>query len=120
MVCMHVQVLAHVADRVRQLHAAGYVHRDLKPGNVMWLPRTNRWIIIDFGSVAAVGSTARLSFTLAYAAPEVLRARLDGRGTIEVHEALDVWALGVMAFELFTGEPAFKLYNGANEVRHLP
>eukprot|EP00892_Ulva_mutabilis_P004372 jgi/Ulvmu1/2306/UM013_0154.1 len=111
-----VSVLAHVADRVRQLHAAGYVHRDLKPGNVMWLPRTNRWIIIDFGSVAAVGTTARLSYTLAYAAPEVLRARLAGAATIEVHEALDVWALGVMAFELFTGEPAFQMYNGADAV----
>jgi serine/threonine protein kinase len=49
------QMIQHVAERLATLHAAGYVHRDLKPANVMWLPRANRWTIIDFGCVAKAG-----------------------------------------------------------------
>ncbi|NJR43227.1 MAG: phosphotransferase [Akkermansiaceae bacterium] len=53
----HMQVLSHVAERLRDLHEAGYVHRDIKPGNVMWLPRTKRWTLIDFGCAAPTGTT---------------------------------------------------------------
>lgn len=58
----------------------GYVHRDLKPGNVMWLPRENHWTLIDFACVARTGEAARLGFSMAYAAPEVIAAyrRNDG------------------------------------------
>ncbi|NJR42330.1 MAG: phosphotransferase, partial [Akkermansiaceae bacterium] len=56
--CIHMQVLTHVAERLKDLHAAGYVHRDIKPGNIMWLPRKNRWTLIDFGCAARIGSKA--------------------------------------------------------------
>jgi eukaryotic-like serine/threonine-protein kinase len=91
------------------MHEAGFVHRDLKPANVMWLPRENRWTIIDFGCAARIGASAPLSFTLAYAAPEVVRAFEMGIDSIESNPALDAWSLGVMAFELLTGSPAFRL-----------
>eukprot|EP00892_Ulva_mutabilis_P004162 jgi/Ulvmu1/2117/UM127_0002.1 len=67
-------VLSNISERVADMHDAGYVHRDLKPGNVMWLPRENRWTVIDFGCVERAGREAPLKFTLAYAAPEVVRA----------------------------------------------
>ena len=68
------QVLANVALRLADFHAAGYVHRDLKPANVMWLPRENRWTVIDFGCAGRTDTTVPLSFTLVYAAPEVVNA----------------------------------------------
>jgi serine/threonine protein kinase len=69
-----VQVLAHVAMRLKDLHSGGHCHRDIKPGNIMLLQRNNRWTLIDFGSVAAIGKLASLSFTLHYAAPEAVEA----------------------------------------------
>ena len=71
-------MIHHLAMRLKDLHALGYVHRDLKPGNVMWLPRENRWTVIDFGCAARTGERARLGFSVAYAAPEVISAYRAG------------------------------------------
>ena len=101
------QVLSHIAERLKDLHAAGYVHRDIKPGNIMWLPRKKRWTLIDFGCAARTGSNASTGFSLYYAAPEVLRAYLNGASTVVATEALDAWSLGVLAIELFSGKPVF-------------
>ena len=113
-----VQVLSNISQRLADMHGAGFVHRDLKPANVMWLPRQNRWTVIDFGCIARVGDAAPLNFTLMYAAPEVVHAFVSGLPTIRAAPALDAWALGVMAFELLTGAPAFDLLTaGASAVR---
>eukprot|EP00892_Ulva_mutabilis_P002568 jgi/Ulvmu1/12311/UM088_0031.1 len=101
-------VLVHVAKRLADLHAAGYAHRDLKPANVMWLPRENRWTLIDFGCAARIGDRAPLAFTLAYAAPETVRAWRSGATDEVAAAATDAWALGAMAVQLLTREPLFE------------
>ncbi|MCA9593465.1 MAG: protein kinase [Myxococcales bacterium] len=88
-------------------HAVGIIHRDLKPDNVM-LERGGRVVITDFG-VATVredheadGKTlGGVVGTPAYMAPEQVEGarELDGRA--------DVYALGVMLFEMLTGELPF-------------
>ena len=45
----------HIAHKLEGLHEAGWVHRDLKPGNAIWLPSSNSWTLIDFGSAARTG-----------------------------------------------------------------
>lgn len=117
---MFLQVLANVAQRLEAMHRAGYAHRDLKPANVMWLPRENQWTLIDFGCAAKVGREAPLSFTLAYAAPEVIISWTSGKKTIQATEEMDAWSLGVMVFELLTGVPAFDPFmQGREEVYSL-
>ncbi|TNE90822.1 MAG: serine/threonine-protein kinase PknK [Deltaproteobacteria bacterium] len=88
------------------LHGEGAVHRDLKPGNV--LLRDGWPVIVDFGLVERFGGGTRealdlgggRAFTPRYAAPEQLRGeRVDARA--------DLYALGVMLFELVAGELPF-------------
>jgi serine/threonine protein kinase len=112
------QVLSNIATRLADMHAAGYVHRDLKPANVMWLPRENRWTVIDFGCAARIGSMQRLSFTLAYSPPEVVLALEHEQELMKATTALDAWALGIMAVELLTRAPAFRIISdGFSTVR---
>ena len=128
------QILSHVAARMAQLHAQGYAHRDLKPANVLWRPAHHSWTLLDFGcaarigaphwaapascmrrvpvrarlqAIASAGEDARLAFSLLYAPPETVHAFRANAHTVPAAAAVDVWALGVMAFELLTDAPAF-------------
>jgi serine/threonine protein kinase len=104
------QVIANVSIRLSSMHEAGYAHRDVKPANVMWLPRENQWTLIDFGCAAPLNEEAPLSYTLTHAAPEVIKAWKAGAQTCMSNTAIDAWALGVMAYELLTGKPAFDVF----------
>ena len=116
-----VQILYHVCECLMDLHKEGFVHRDLKPGNIMWLPSQNRWTLIDFGCVAKIDSDARMGFSLMYAAPEVvLGVFRERRETCKASTALGAWSVGVLAVELFTGRPALRLIEGREKARpHL-
>ncbi len=84
-------------------HAKGVLHRDLKPGNIM-IDGRGQVLIMDFGLAALADSVAGAEVrngTPAYMAPE----QLSGK---EVSERSDIYALGLVLHEIFTGERAFK------------
>jgi serine/threonine-protein kinase len=102
-------VLDEVASALGAAHAKGIVHRDLKPDNVFLVERQGRWPevkLLDFGLAKLVSAdnapvrthTGILLGTPDYMAPEQIRRR----GTIDAR--VDIYALGVMAFESLTGE----------------
>lgn len=97
-------ILQQILAGLSAAHAAGIVHRDLKPGNVMLLPDgTVR--ILDFGlaKVRDVSQTiSRVTLgTIAYMAPEQIRHQpVDAR--------TDLWATGVMLYEMLTGRTPFE------------
>lgn len=97
------QVLLDVAVRIEALHNAGWAHRDLKPGNIMFVRRTMRWVLIDFGVCAPIGSQASVRGTIKYAAPETIVALREDQRTMVSTGAVDAWSLGMIACEMLLG-----------------
>ncbi|MBX3084113.1 MAG: tetratricopeptide repeat protein [Anaerolineae bacterium] len=81
------------------LHRRDMVHRDLKPENV--LVQDGQVKVLDFGLSAAAGQLGVTSGTLPYMSPEVLRGE-------EVSPASDLYAVGVIAYEMFAGRLPFE------------
>lgn len=106
------QILDEVADALAAAHGAGVIHRDLKPNNVFLVtpPHGSRYVkLLDFGLAkktssprgsAAQTRTDSVVGTPYYMAPEQARA-------LPVSPQTDLYALGVMAFELLTGKLPF-------------
>jgi eukaryotic-like serine/threonine-protein kinase len=112
-------ILDQVFDAIGAAHAAGIVHRDLKPQNIFLTRRSSVEVkVLDFGiaklsGLGAEGAGAMLMGTPGYLAPEQAR-------TSEVDHRADVYALGVVLFEMLTGERPFRGESQASVVlKHL-
>lgn len=97
-----VRVVALVADILEAVHGRGIVHRDLKPDNIL-LTEPGQLKVVDFG-VAQLAhrpqGTHRLMGTPHYMAPEQCAGE-------EVDHRTDIYALGVITYEVLTGLPPF-------------
>jgi serine/threonine-protein kinase len=89
-------------------HECGIVHRDLKPANVM-LDATGKVRLADFGLAGLAGESIRAG-TPAYMAPEQLAGG-------EVTARSDIYALGLVLYEIFTGQRALDAQNLAELIR---
>ncbi len=104
-----VHIIAEAARGLDAVHAAGLLHRDVKPANILISPRpdgTDRVLVTDFGIARPIVDSGALTVagdvlaTLAYAASEQLRgAAMDHR--------VDVYALGCTLYEMLTGNKPF-------------
>ncbi|HVT80376.1 MAG TPA: protein kinase [Phycisphaerae bacterium] len=97
-----VAVFQQVLQAVAELHRHGIVHRDLKPANVL-VDRRGMAKLVDFGVARAAdaGVAAPVEGTPAYIAPEQSRSAV-------AQPTADVFSLGVILFEILTGERPFK------------
>ncbi|MCX6573719.1 MAG: protein kinase, partial [Candidatus Aminicenantes bacterium] len=99
------EITLQVGRGLASAHEQGIVHRDIKPGNIMGTG-TGEVKIVDFGLAKLVEDTgitrtAGMTGTLAYMSPEQIQGEhLDFR--------TDIWSLGVVMYEMFTGLHPFK------------
>ncbi len=103
-----VRILHDVVDALAYAHARGVVHRDIKPGNILKLGQ--HALVTDFGVAKALNAampvhgitTAGMAIgTPAYMAPEQLA------GDPAADHRIDIYAVGLLAYELLTGESPF-------------
>ena len=104
------RIVEQVANALDAVHAAGILHRDLKPGNVLVSPAEGREraYLTDFGlsknpsqDTKALTAAGELVGTWHYMAPEQILAK-------DVDERVDVYGLGCLLFECLAGEPPFR------------
>ena len=116
-------LVATLADAVHHAHQRGVLHRDLKPGNILF-DEAERAFVSDFGiaksgrgadSGAPVTQPLSVMGTRGYVAPEVLR---EGAGAATL--AVDVYGLGAILQELLTGAPPAENAGGAVTLKGVP
>jgi serine/threonine-protein kinase len=96
-----IEVARQICAGLAAAHERGVLHRDLKPANVM-IDGDGHVRLTDFGLAALAGSVDNVrAGTPAYMAPEQLTGR-------EVTPRSDIYALGLVLYELFTGKRAFE------------
>jgi formylglycine-generating enzyme required for sulfatase activity len=100
------RILSEVASALAHAHKRGVIHRDIKPQNILLDAESGRTLVTDFG-IARTADTTSLTATglvlgtPAYLAPEQVT------GDPSDHRA-DIYALGIMAYEILTGRPPFE------------
>jgi serine/threonine-protein kinase len=95
-----IEVITAIAEGLAVVHRAGLAHRDVKPDNVMLTP-DHRVVLMDFGLVLPeyhVATQTRIAGSPPYMAPEALDNTVQAGGG----RLLDLYALGVVAFEMLT------------------
>lgn len=105
------RILRETCDALEYAHREGVVHRDIKPDNILIESSTGRVLVTDFGIARAAEGTERLTATgiavgtPAYMSPEQAMGEraVDGRA--------DIYALGVVGYQMLAGELPFQASN---------
>jgi serine/threonine-protein kinase len=124
-----ITIVRQVASALGAAHAKGIVHRDIKPENVFIVRRSERDFakVVDFGISKALrvvddeegASSPRLTHTGMVLGTPLYMSPEQARGEDDLDERIDVYALGVILYELLTGETPFRGSNYLNVIAQV-
>lgn len=114
------RVLREVADALHYAHQHGVVHRDIKPDNILIEQGTGRAVVTDFGIARAAEGDPRLTVTgIAVGTPAYMSPE-QAMGEREVDGRADIYALGIVGYQMLAGELPFQATNTpAMLMKHL-
>ncbi|QVL31297.1 protein kinase [Telmatocola sphagniphila] len=100
-------IVSRICDGLEHAHNVGVIHRDLKPANIL-LSTDGQPLLLDFNLAVDVRSNDQIEAggTIPYMAPEQLRALMKQREEA-ITPSCDLYALGIIAYELLTGSAPF-------------
>ena len=102
-----VRLLAKVARAVEYAHRHGILHRDLKPGNIL-LDALGEPLVSDFGLAKWLDTSTDLTRSLTiFGTPGYIAPEQATGSRAQLTRAADVYSLGAILFDLFTGQPPF-------------
>ena len=100
-----VRIVSEVASALAYAHKRGVIHRDIKPHNVLIEAETGRSLVTDFGIARTAEGSSLTASGMMVGTPAYLSPEQVTGGAVD-HRA-DIYALGVMAYEMLTGQPPF-------------
>jgi serine/threonine protein kinase len=109
------ELLVPVCQAIQHAHQKGIIHRDIKPSNVLVARFDDRPVpkVIDFGVAKATGQqlteqTLQTGLGAVVGTPEYMSPEQAGLNPLDVDTRSDVYALGVLLYELLAGSPPFR------------
>jgi WD40 repeat protein/serine/threonine protein kinase len=124
------ELFVSVCQAVQHAHQKGIIHRDLKPSNIMVTLHDDKPVVkvIDFGVAKAVGQqlsdkTVYTRFTQMIGTPQYMSPEQAGMSGLDIDTRTDIYALGVLLYELLTGTTPFDKERlrtaGYDEIRRI-
>jgi len=105
-----------MARALAYLHAKGYLHRDIKPQNILVDSSTNKIFLCDFGSAKKLSKNeTNVAYICSryYRAPELIFAN------VEYDSSIDIWSFGCVLAEMLIRKPFFQGESTVNQLIHI-
>ena len=105
-----IDILVPICEALAAAHRAGVVHRDLKPENIQMIERNGNSlypVVLDFGVAKFLDAAEKLTMTGALLGTPVYMSPEQFRGESNLGPPSDVYAFGVLAYEIIAGRPPF-------------